>query len=84
MAGYGCGIGWVSMALPLLQSDKTPLETGALTIEDVSWIGSIVSIGALMGNLLIGYLVKIIGSRNSVCLLGVPQMVMQIWLHQVV
>lgn len=41
---------WFSPALPLLTNEtETPLETGALTIEDISWIGSIVSIGALLG-----------------------------------
>lgn len=38
---FGIGLGWFSPALPMLQSDESPLETGALTISDVSWIGSI-------------------------------------------
>lgn len=75
MAGFGCGVGWLSMALPLLQSDKSPLDTGPLTVEDVSWIGSILSIGGMIGNLLVGYLVTIIGSKNSIMLLGLPQLV---------
>lgn len=61
MVGFGCAVGWLSMALPLLQSDDSPLENGKLSVSDLSWIGSIMSIGALTGNLLYGFLVTIIG-----------------------
>lgn len=33
--------GWVSPALPKLISNDTPLSTGPITIEQVSWVGSI-------------------------------------------
>lgn len=75
MVGFGCGVGWLSMALPLLRSEKSPLKTGALTVEEISWIGSIISLGALIGNILIGYVVTFIGSRNSILLIGFPQLV---------
>lgn len=73
--GFGCGLAWLSMALPLLQSDHSPLETGPLTVEEVSWIGSVMSIGALIGNIAIGYIVLFIGSRNSILMIGFPQLV---------
>lgn len=73
--GYGVGMGWLSTALPLLQSDDTPLETGPITTEQLSWAGSIISIGALLGNFSFGYLTNVIGSKNAVLILGVPQMV---------
>lgn len=37
--------GWPSPALPVLSSEKSPLVTGPLTIEELSWIGSINCIG---------------------------------------
>lgn len=73
--GYGVGMGWLTTALPLLQSDDTPLETGPITTEQLSWAGSIISIGGLLGNFSFGYLTSLIGSRNAVLILGVPQMV---------
>lgn len=75
LMGYGVGMGWLTTAIPLLQSNETPLETGPLTTEQLSWAGSIISIGAILGCLSFGYLTNIIGSKNSVLVLGIPQMV---------
>lgn len=75
MVGYGCAIGWVSMALPLLQSNNSPLENGSLSVGEMSWIGSIVSIGALAGNLICGFAVTIIGARHTIFMIGFPQLV---------
>lgn len=63
------------MALPLLQSDESPLDSGALTIDEMSWIGAVVSIGALVGNFFCGYIVTIIGSRHTIFMIGFPQLV---------
>lgn len=35
--GHGTAIGWLSPALPTLQSNHSPLETGAITLEESSW-----------------------------------------------
>lgn len=72
-------MGWLTMALPLLQSEETPLETGPITTEQVSWAGSIMSIGALLGNFTIGYLTNKIGSRHATFILGIPQMVSELF-----
>lgn len=60
-------------ALQLLQSDESPV--GALTTEEISWIGSILSLGAIAGNVLVGYLTIVIGAKNVLMLLGIPQLV---------
>lgn len=75
MMGYGVGMGWLTTALPLLQSNETPLDTGPITTEQLSWAGSIMSIGALLSNLTFGYLTSKIGSKHATLILGVPQMV---------
>lgn len=72
---YGSGLGWLSPSLKLLKSNDSPLESGALTVDEISWIGSIFSIGAIVGNIAGGYLTTKIGSKSSVMLLGVPQLV---------
>lgn len=73
--GHGTGLVWFAMALPLLQSDETPIESGPLTIHELSWAGSLIMIGALTGNLLFCVVVKIIGAKNSTLFLGLPQFV---------
>lgn len=75
MVGFGCGMGWLSMALPLLQSDNSPLETGKLSVSDMSWIGSVISLGALAGNCFFGLIVTMIGARHTIFLIGFPQLV---------
>lgn len=63
------------MALPLLESDKSPLATGAMNVDEVSWIGSALAMGCIVGNISYGYMTTLIGSRNSILSLGIPQMV---------
>lgn len=72
---FGSGIGWFSPALPLLISNSSPLESGKLTIDDISWIGAILSLGALFGNLFGGYLVPRFGAKLSITFLAIPQFV---------
>lgn len=75
MLGYGCGIGWFAVALNLLQSNDTPLNSGPLSKDDESWIGSILSIGSLTGNFLFGFLVNYVGAKRCLLLAGVVQTV---------
>lgn len=44
MAGHGSIMGWISPAIAKLSSPDTPLDR-PLTNEEISWIGSITSIG---------------------------------------
>lgn len=73
--GYGCGIGWLSMALPLLQSDDSPLESGKISISDKSWMGSALSLAGVLGNFFFGFVVTWIGARNTIIVIGLPQLV---------
>lgn len=78
MVGFGCGLGWLSMALPLLRSDKSPLETGKISVTDMSWIGSVISLGAIFGNCFFGLIVTIFGTRHTIFMIGFPQLVRSI------
>lgn len=73
--GIGCATGWVSLALLYLQSDDTPMKTGKLTASEISWIGSIASLGAIVGNLLCEYIVRKFGTRHTIFFIGIPQLV---------
>lgn len=79
MLGFGCGVGWFSPALPLLLSPDTPLSSGPLTVEQLSWSGSILSIGGVMGSLLCGFLMSRIGTKRTLMLLAIPQLVNNKW-----
>lgn len=75
MLSFGSTIGWLSPALPLLQSEASPLSSGPMTIQQISWTGSLLSVGALAGNILGGYLMIRFGSKMILMLLAVPQLV---------
>lgn len=75
MLGFGCSIGWLSPALPLLRSSDTPLQSGPLTTDQLALTGSALSIGALVGNLLFSVIAVHFGAKKSSLLLAIPQMV---------
>lgn len=39
---HGAVIGWFSPTLPILMSDDTPLVTGPLKSDEISWLGSVI------------------------------------------
>lgn len=65
-------MGWISPAIPILISSDTPLLSGPLTNDQVSWIGSINSIGALCGALSFGYFTSFIGCKRATLFLSIP------------
>lgn len=70
---HGAALGWVSPYLPVLMStDQTLLENGPVTVEQGSWIGSILCLGALFGAFLYGYLVEKIGIKRTLQALVIP------------
>lgn len=75
MLAHGCAIGWFSPALPLLNSESTPLDSGPFTIEQTSWSGSILSLGGILGNIVFGYCMVIVGTKNAIMSFALPQFV---------
>uniref|UniRef100_A0A8D8IHU6 Facilitated trehalose transporter Tret1 n=2 Tax=Culex pipiens TaxID=7175 RepID=A0A8D8IHU6_CULPI len=71
---HGAALGWVSPFLPLLQSEDSPLETGPVTVEQGSWIGSILCLGGLFGAIVYGYLTEKIGVKKSIASLCISNM----------
>lgn len=72
---HGCMIGWLSPALLVLMSDDSPMNGGALTTEQVSWIGAILNVGALIGNFAYTAITSYFGRKKALCLLAVPNAV---------
>lgn len=74
MLAHGTINGWVSPVSPLLLSDDTPLRSGPLTSVELSWIGSMISIGGIFGSLIFGYLTSILGCKRAMIYLTFPSM----------
>lgn len=68
----GCAIGWLSPTLPILQSDDSPLKSGKLTMQEASWVGSISSIGSVVGTIYFGLISICLGSKNTLILCALP------------
>lgn len=69
---YGCIIGWVSNAIAHLMSVQSSLAGGPITVEEASWIGSIICLGSIIGSISFGYVCAIIGSKRAMCLITIP------------
>lgn len=72
MFSHGCILGWVSTALLLLTSEDTPLKSGPVTLEQLSWIGSMHCIGAMFGTFTFGCFTSFMGCKRTMAFLGIP------------
>lgn len=73
MIGHGTINGWMSPVLPLLLSENTPLyDSGPLTNVQLSWVGSITSIGGIIGPFIFGFLVSKMGCARTMYFLILP------------
>lgn len=68
----GSAMGYASPFLPLLMSDKTPLLSGPITIEESSWIASLFCIGALNGTFIFGALAEYFGRKPAALCMTFP------------
>lgn len=73
--GYGLATGWTSAAVPLLKSTGSPLESGAISNNEGSLIGSTLTIGGVLGTLIFGYIANTIGRKKSIFLIAFPQII---------
>ena len=72
---HGTSVGWVSPALPVLLSNNTPLTTGPITNEQLSWIGSMSNFGSVLGTFIFGTLTAFWGAKRSMMFLAFPQII---------
>lgn len=71
----GHAVAWLAPTLLVLQSENSPLVSGPVTVEEASWIGSVVSVGGITGTILFGTLLNVIGRKKSLYLLTIPHTV---------
>lgn len=72
--GYGLSTGWTSAAIPYLQSPENPLKC-EINNDDSSLIGSILTIGGLVGTIFFGYAANEIGRKWTIFLIAFPQII---------
>lgn len=68
----GVGNGWMTPMVPVLKSDDTPLVTGPLTNDEISWISSSFSVGSTIGGFLFTWVTAFIDSKRSTTCLTIP------------
>ncbi|EDW85309.1 uncharacterized protein Dwil_GK18462 [Drosophila willistoni] len=68
---HGIGVGWLSPTLRKLQTPLSPLSF-ELVVSEVSWVGSMLGIGSMTGNILIGSILGRIGNKWCLLLIAIP------------
>lgn len=69
--GHGVGVGWLSPTLTKIQGPDTPLDF-QVNIDEISWLGSMLGLGSLCGNLTVAILLERMGRKFCIYLLAVP------------
>ncbi|XP_015036171.2 facilitated trehalose transporter Tret1-like [Drosophila pseudoobscura] len=69
--GHGVGVGWLSPTLTRIQAPDSPLDF-AVNIDEISWLGSMIGLGNLAGNLAIAFLLERTGRKFCIYLLAGP------------
>lgn len=75
MIGYGLKAGWATSNVLLLTSNETPLPSGKITMEEASWITSLMPCGSMFGNVFFGFITKKFGRKKPLMSISIPMMV---------
>ncbi|KAJ9597399.1 hypothetical protein L9F63_011744 [Diploptera punctata] len=68
----GAVIGWASPMVPVLQSEDSPLDQGAINTDEGSWLSSLVCLGAIVATVLYLYLTHYLSRKLTGYLVAVP------------
>ncbi|XP_068151822.1 facilitated trehalose transporter Tret1-like isoform X2 [Drosophila tropicalis] len=68
---HGIGVGWLSPTLRKLQSQDSPVGF-TLDVNEISWVGAMLGLGAVTGNILLGCLIGRLGSKLCLLFLAFP------------
>lgn len=72
---------WITPVLSLLMSDDTPLSSGPLTNEQVSWLGSSGSLGAIIGNFVFSAMGAFCGCKQATTWITLPCVVFWLFVY---
>lgn len=73
--------GICSPTIPLLLSEDTPLQSGPLTIDQISWIVSLISPGSMLGIIVYSWSMERFGRKLSGCCMAFPQILSWILIY---
>lgn len=59
----------------VLESDESPLPSGKISVDEVSWISSLICIGGLIGNVFWGFITNRFGRKRPLITLTAPTIV---------
>lgn len=76
----GAALTWTSPEIPYLNSTDTGPFNGTLTSEEGSWIGGMLSLGAIFGPFVAGFLADKIGRKYTMLVISIPFMLCSILL----
>lgn len=71
----GTAFGWTSSAFLVLESNDSPLESGALSSSEIAWVGALIGIGGVAGTIVLGWLCDTIGRKKSLLFTAAPLVV---------
>lgn len=71
---HGAASGWLSPSARILQSSDSYLESGQITVEELSWIGGLLCLGGLCGNSIFSILAGRFGRKFALIVLGLPNL----------
>lgn len=69
---FGMTEGWPSPSIFLLTSDQSPLPSGKITMEEGSWIASLICLGCLFGNIFFAIISNRFGRKWPLIILSIP------------
>lgn len=72
---YGAACGWPSPNLILLTSDDTPLPSGKISMDEASWIASLLCVGGFIGNFSFGFITNVFGRKLPLISISIPGVV---------
>lgn len=72
---HGILTGWLSPAMLILMGPDSPMNGGPITVDQLSWIGTLSNVGALIGNFGYTTITNYFGRKKALCLLALPNIV---------
>ncbi|KAH8248786.1 hypothetical protein KR032_003245 [Drosophila birchii] len=78
--GHGVGVGWLSPTLTKIQHPDSPLEF-KVNLAEISWLGSMLGLGSLCGNLTIAFLIERAGRKFCLYLIAVPNAILWVLIY---
>lgn len=72
---YGTVLGWPVASFPELLSRDSPLPSGPLSMDQLSWIASNMSIGSILGTFYFGWASDKFGRKNALIQSAIPNIV---------